>query len=153
MNGSTAKPIILDLATKRVRRGVVGISGDVTFNDDLNKYSAGADIYFRRGGNAIFVRSPFNVLQGPLCAKLNFEYRIFLMGNMAKASDMPVADQGDMCQLIKQRKYTVSNYDAELGAAPKYLQKGVYRVVVWIKDENDVVTTGMHADVVLSWYF
>lgn len=151
MNGTTARPIVFNLASKRIKRGLIGINGHMIINDDLHKYTAGVNIYYsQNGANANFVRSPINIQSGPLCDKFNNEYRKFIMSQMAKSSDLPVADKGDMCELIEQRKYTVDNYIVEVGAVPKFLQKGVYRVEIWMKDPVQVVSSGLFVMLSLS---
>lgn len=151
MNGTTARPVVMDLVSRRIKRGLVGINGDLIFNDDMHKYSAGGDIFYSPNGmNSRFVRSPIKIQTGPLCDKWNNEYRMFLMESMAKYSDMPVADKGDLCELIGQRKYRVNDYVAEVGSIPKFLQKGVYRMELWIKNEDKVISSGLVMFVVFS---
>lgn len=42
LNQSDGKPIVFDLRTKRIRKGVYGIAGEVHVTDDLDGYSVNA---------------------------------------------------------------------------------------------------------------
>lgn len=45
--GNDSKPAIIDVHPKRVKKGVYGLTGHVTFNDDLTKYFVGGCVNIR----------------------------------------------------------------------------------------------------------
>lgn len=92
-------PLKFDLTTKRVRKGVVGISGTVQVTDDMSKYTAEVEIYHSPQRNNIFKLLPFKVPLGPVCEKVNGEYRQYLIKDLHPVSDLPFSenDKEDLC--------------------------------------------------------
>lgn len=62
------------------------------------------------------------------------------MKPLAKASDMPNADKGDLCTMFEKRQYTINNYALETDKLPLFLQSGVYKIVVYVRDLTKAVT-------------
>lgn len=102
MNDTGSRPMEHTLQTKRIRRGVYGLSGTVTFNDAMSKYTCEMLIAYSAKNDNAFMRSPISVAEGRLCDKLNKEYRKYMMKPLADASDLPNSEKGDMCELIEQ---------------------------------------------------
>lgn len=102
MNETGSRPLEQTLQPKRIRRGVYGLSGTLIFNDALSKYMAEVRIAFSPKNDNSYQLSPISVPLGPLCDKMNNEYRKFLMKPLAAVSEMPNSDTGDMCNLIEQ---------------------------------------------------
>lgn len=63
------------------------------------------------------------------------------MEPLTKASDLPNAKTGDICSMIEQRAYTVTNYLVNGQGVPQFLQSGTYKVSILLMDENKVVTS------------
>lgn len=155
LNGTESHPVDFLLNPVRIRRGVYGFSGTITFMDeDFSKYSAAATVSYSARNDNAFAKLPLSMPEGPLCDKLNNEYRRYLMKPLARASEMLDADTGDLCELFEkviemtwmhsfhfmqilcsiflriQKTYTVTNYELDTRTIPRFLQTGYYKVDV-----------------------
>lgn len=63
------------------------------------------------------------------------------MDAMKEASDMPYSQTGDICSMIEQRTYMVTNYPITGKSVPKFLQSGTYKVVIKLFDVDKVTTS------------
>lgn len=68
-------------------------------------------VYLSAIGNDQYVMSPLKIPRGPLCKKINEDYRKYLMKELSTASDLPNSDDEDICPLFVKVKQTASKYD------------------------------------------
>lgn len=59
-------------------------------------------MYVSTKGNDEYVLSPMRVPRGPLCAKINDDYKKFAMPELSTTSDLPNSDAADICPLFEK---------------------------------------------------
>lgn len=99
-----------------------------------------AKIYYSKNGNKAYTLTPFSIRRGPLCEKLNTEYRVFVMRPLSKASDMPCLEKGDICPLFEQRTYMVDNWMLDASLLPRFMQSGFYKLVLILRNSTAAIT-------------
>lgn len=99
MNG-TGSVVDFNVKSKRMSRSTFGITGTLTINDDFKNYEAEVKVYLSAKGNDQYVMSPLKIARGPFCAKINDDYRKFLMKELGTTSDLPSSDADDLCPLF-----------------------------------------------------
>lgn len=111
---------------------------------------ADMDIYYSPHGNMPYTMLPLKMANGPLCEKINNEYRTYLITEDAHSIDFPeVGDDDVYCGLLEQRAYIVTNLELPR-KLPKFLNQGQYKCVLRIRDRAGTVTTGVSTIIQLS---
>lgn len=171
LNGTAGLPILFDLRVKRIRRGVLGIAGSATINDEFSKYTvryvvpnilhyscaayissiqAEMDVYYRRSESTAYSKLPIRMINGPLCDKINNEYRKYLMTEEVEAAYFQEAVGDNYCVSLKRGTvYTVDNMELPK-RLPMFLEKGLYRCELVVRDSNGTITSGMTTNMILS---
>lgn len=142
----------------------------------LTRVQAEVVIYHSALRNNIYKLVPFKVPEGPLCDKINQEYRKYLMNELHAVSDMPFSEDDaenlcahfvkDVCfflmdggriliavclmaYIFLQKSFSVKNYEFENSNVPKFLQAGMYKAYILLK-KGGVIMSGLEAVVDLS---
>lgn len=68
-------------------------------------------IYVSSKGNDQYVMSPLKIARAPFCAKINDDYRKFLMKELSTTSDLPNSDEADICPLFVKVNRKADKYD------------------------------------------
>lgn len=95
-------PLIFDLAVKRVRKGVYGISGTVGVTDNFDGYTAEVLVFHSLDRNNNYKLIALRIPEGPLCDKIQSEYRKYLMKDLHSVSDLPHSENNseDLCPMF-----------------------------------------------------
>lgn len=120
-------------------------------------------VYVSAKGNDQYILSPLKIPRGPLCSKINDDYRKFLMKELGTTSDLPSSDDEDICPLFVkvnptankyeqkidfvflclQKTYNVKDYLFATDNIPKFLQPGWYKVHIMISDKSGTLVSGL----------
>lgn len=121
-------------------------------------------VYVSAQGNGQYILSPLKIVRGPLCTRINDEYRKYLMKELKTTSDLPNSDADNICPLFEkvkskaiwkirlkihciiltlQKVYNVKDYLFATDNVPSFLQSGWYLAHILIYDKSGLLVSGL----------
>lgn len=121
--------------------------------------------YISVSGNDQYILIPLKIQRGPLCTKVNAQYRKYLMKELASASDLPNSDTEDLCPMFvkvkhytfnqndiyfifwpMQKTYLVKDYLFASERIPLFLQRGWYKlhILIYDNEKSGTLVSGLH---------
>lgn len=130
------------LRVKRYNKTVYAVNGGLSFNIDFGDgWEVEMKCWRSKLGNNQWELTSLKAPRQSICDFVQSIYKEKVQTEFHDSSDLPVFKDGDPTCPFPKGNYTLTNYMADIRNFPNSMQDGIYRIEVFMFNEN-IIKTG-----------